>query len=91
MTRDVQAPAGEFVDAAHVADMLRLGRRAVILMAQRGDLPAVRIGRRWRFHLPTLRSRLAALAPRPAPGREPAGAKAPPTSKAEFRRRMGMA
>jgi excisionase family DNA binding protein len=37
-----------------VADYLQLNRQTISRMAQRGELPAVKIGRHWRFRRETL-------------------------------------
>lgn len=60
---------GEFVRPAEVAKLLNVSERTVRERAAAGDLAGgVRIGKLWRFHLPTLRAALdAATVKEPAP------------------------
>jgi excisionase family DNA binding protein len=72
----------EYADAARVARMLGFSERTIRAMARQGRLAgAARIGRTWRFHLPTLRASL-----HPAPTSLAAGGppRRPP-SEAELR------
>jgi excisionase family DNA binding protein len=39
----------EFLTSKEVADLFRISSRMAQILAQEGDLPAVRIGKRWRY------------------------------------------
>jgi excisionase family DNA binding protein len=53
LTRD------EVITAREVADLLRMPTSTVYELAQRGELPARRLGRTWRFLRPRLEQLLA--------------------------------
>ena len=44
--------------AADVARLLRLDKDTVYRLAREGELPAIRVGRQWRFDLGAIRERL---------------------------------
>ena len=50
-----------FVAASHVADLLSVSERTVLAWARNGTLPAIRLGRLWRFDLDSVLVRLAEL------------------------------
>jgi excisionase family DNA binding protein len=54
LTRD------EVMTASEVADLLRLPVSTVYYLARRGELPARRLGRTWRFLRPRLEEMLSA-------------------------------
>jgi excisionase family DNA binding protein len=54
------APEPEVLDAAGAAELLRVDEAAVLELAERGEIPARRIGDAWRF---SRRALLAWLAP----------------------------
>lgn len=49
---------GDFLKAAEVASVLGVSSRMVTRLAERGEIPAVRIGRAWRFPRERLREYL---------------------------------
>lgn len=53
----------EIVDVKELAELLDLSVQTVRAKAAEGVIPATRIGREWRFHWPTIRSRLEAGKP----------------------------
>ena len=42
-------PKSEFVTVEELADMLKVSHRTVQRLVRRKELPAIRIGRQWRF------------------------------------------
>jgi excisionase family DNA binding protein len=44
----------EILTVEEAAELLRIPRSAVYTFAQRGKLPAQKVGRHWRFHRETL-------------------------------------
>jgi excisionase family DNA binding protein len=63
------------LSARQVQTMLGVDRSTVYRMAEDGRLPAVKVGRQWRFPADRIEAVLRVdAAPRPAPGREPAAA-----------------
>ncbi len=40
---------GPILTSQEVADMLKIDEQTVVRLAQRGELPAIKIARRWRF------------------------------------------
>jgi excisionase family DNA binding protein len=62
----VSAPAGggltraEVMTATEVAELLHLPVSTVYYLARRGEIPACRLGRAWRFLRPRIEEKLAA-------------------------------
>lgn len=61
---DIQEP--EYVSLEHLAASLRLPKKRLRDLADAGDIPALRLGSRLRFHIPAVREALRELARRPA-------------------------
>lgn len=75
-------PAEEWIGVDAAAAHLAIPVRTVYRLAQRGRLPAVKVGRTWRFRRSTLDQALElAAAPLPGPASQPVG-QAVPTSAA---------
>ena len=47
--RDNDSTSSAFLTTEEVIDFLRVNPRTVYRLIQAGDLPAVRVGRQWRF------------------------------------------
>jgi excisionase family DNA binding protein len=57
MTRaDTNDASAAFLTTEEVIDFLRVNPRTVYRLIQAGDLPAVRVGRQWRFRRTDLES-----------------------------------
>jgi excisionase family DNA binding protein len=44
----------EILTVGEAAELLRISRSAVYALSKRGELPAQKVGRHWRFHRATL-------------------------------------
>ena len=55
---DALEGCGDFLKAAEVASVLGVSSRMVTRLAERGEIPAIRIGRAWRFPRERLREYL---------------------------------
>jgi excisionase family DNA binding protein len=51
-------PEDQVMTVEEVADYLKLNKQTVMRMAARGDLPAVKVGRHWRFRKEYIDARL---------------------------------
>ena len=50
----MQENTHEILTVAEAAELLRISRSAVYTLSKRGELPAQKVGRHWRFHRATL-------------------------------------
>lgn len=78
------------IDAAEVAAVLGVSIREVQELAKRGDLPAFKVGRLWRFRLTEVEAWIAEQRPLSAKAAKPAPRVQPPMNTVkEFEKLLG--